>query len=214
MAKTSFSPEHRLQPNLISNERQSRSVILSCRLPMEIIDSIEAILFVADAPVTLNALARALDCTEGQAEQAIDILTQRLNGYGAMQVIKIAGGYQLCTKPQFAELVADYLKPQRQKLSRSLMEVLAIVAYKQPLTLAEIDQVRGVQSDYSVRALLERRLVQEVGRRQAPGRPTLFGTTQQFLHQFNLNDLSQLPPLQSGTPTLEVQAELELFDEE
>lgn len=162
---------------------------------MQIVDAIEAILFVADTPVPLANLAMAVGATEGQTEQALELLQARLEGQGALQVIAIAGGYQLCTKPEHAERIADFLKPQRQRISRSLMEVLAIVAYRQPLTMAEIEAIRGVQSDYSVRALLERRLIHEVGRRKAPGRPLLYGTTQQFLHQFNLNSLKDLPPL-------------------
>lgn len=178
---------------------------------MQIVDAIEAILFVADAPVSLNALSQAVQGTEGQVEQALEILRERLERNGATQLIQIAGGYQICTKPEFAEMIANFLKPQRQRLSRSLMEVLAIVAYRQPLTMAEIDEIRGVQSDYSVKSLLERRLIHEVGRRKSPGRPTLYGTTQQFLHQFKLNTLKELPELMPGTPTLEPrEAQLEL----
>jgi len=162
---------------------------------MEIVEALEAILFVADSPVPLANLARAAAVTEGQAEQALEVLQERLAGVGALQVIRIAGGYQLCTKPEHAERIADFLKPERQKLGRSLLEVLAIVAYRQPITMAEIEQVRGVQSDYSVRSLLERRLIHEVGRRKAPGRPMLYGTTQQFLHQFKLNSLAELPAI-------------------
>lgn len=162
---------------------------------MDIVDSVMALLFVADAPVAAESLARSLSLGEGQVEQALEVLQSRLATAGPLQVVRLAGGWQLCTKPDFAEAIAVFLKPQRQRLSRSLMEVLAVVAYKQPITLAEIDQARGVQSDYSVRQLAERRLVQEVGRKQSPGRPVLYGTTQQFLHQFNLNDLTGLPKL-------------------
>lgn len=175
---------------------------------MSLVDVIEALLFVADSPVPLPMLARAADVTEGQAEQALEILTERHTS-GALQVVKIAGGYQLCTKPEHAETIGNFLKPQRQRLSRSLMEVLAIVAYRQPLTMAEIDEIRGVQSDYSVRALAERRLIKEVGRRKSPGRPLLYGTTQQFLHQFKLNSLKELPPLSHPLPESE-QMSLEL----
>jgi segregation and condensation protein B len=171
------------------------------------VDIIEALLFVADSPASLASLALAAGLTEGQAEQAVEILKERLEEKGSFQVVQIAGGYQLCTKPEFAEIIANFLKPQRQKLSRSLMEVLAIVAYKQPLTSAEIEQVRGVQCDYGIHGLLERRLIQEVGRKKAPGRPVLYGTSRQFLHQFNLNDLSDLPPLADGTRPLTVQPE-------
>ncbi len=159
------------------------------------VDAVEALLFVADAPASPEALARALELTEGQVEQALELLGERLEGSGSLQLLKIAGGYQLCTKPEHAQAVSNFLRPQHQKLSRSLMEVLAIVAYRQPITMPEVDLVRGVQSDYSVRMLLERRLIQEVGRKDAPGRPILYGTTQQFLHQFKMADLSDLPEL-------------------
>ena len=161
-----------------------------------------ALLFVADSPSPATTLANALGFTEGQVEQAIDVLEERLNAGGPLQLVRLAGGYQLATRPEYAEAIANFLKPQRQRLSRSLMEVLAIVAYRQPITMAEIDDVRGVQSDYALRALLERRLVQEVGRKPVPGRPVLYGTSAQFLHQFKLNDLSQLPTLESEIPAL------------
>jgi len=172
---------------------------------MDTVDSLEALLFVADTPVPLNTLAVSLELTEGQVEQGLEVLGERLAGKGALKLIEIAGGYQLCTKPEFVDIIARFLKPQKQRLSRSLMEVLAIIAYKQPITQAEIEAVRGVQSDYGVRGLLERRLVAEVGRKQTAGRPFLYGTTQQFLHQFNLNDISQLPELSSGLPVLQVE---------
>jgi segregation and condensation protein B len=162
---------------------------------MSIVDQIQALLFVSDGPVPAENLASALSVTEGQIEQGIEILEAHLEERGAIRLTKIAGGYQLCTKPAHAEAIANFLKPQRQRLSRSLMEVLAIVAYNQPLTVGDVELVRGVQSDYSIRALQERRLIQEVGRKQAPGRPVLYGTTEQFLHQFKLNDLSELPPV-------------------
>lgn len=155
----------------------------------------------------MTSLARALEVPEGVVEQGLEMLGARLSQASSLQLVRIAGGYQLCTKPEFAESVTRFLKPQKQRLSRSLMEVLAIVAYRQPITIAEIDTVRGVQSDYSLRALMERRLVREVGRRHTPGRPMLYGTTQQFLHLFGLNDLKELPELSIEPPTLEDQAE-------
>lgn len=155
---------------------------------------LEALLFVADAPTSLESLAEAAGASFPEAQRALDELRASLENT-SLQIVEIAGGLQMCTRNEFAEVIGNFLKPQRQKLSRSLMEVLAIVAYRQPTTLAEIDSVRGVQSDYSLRALLERRLLQEVGRRDSPGRPVLYGTTQQFLHQFNLNDLRELPNL-------------------
>ncbi len=162
-------------------------------------NTVEALLFAASAPATLQELARAIGVTEGQVEQAIEVLQERLRELSALEVVQIAGGYQLTTRPEFAEALAVFLSPQKQRLGRSLLEVLAIVAYRQPVTLAEIETVRGVQSDYGVRTLVERRLVREVGRKRAPGRPALYGTTQQFLHQFHLNDLDDLPPLPNGS---------------
>ena len=163
---------------------------------MNIIDSLEALLFVADSPVTTESLAQALGVTEGQVEQGLEILGERLESTGALKLVKIAGGYQLATKAEFADLVGVYMKPQKQRLSRSIMEVLAIIAYKQPITNGEIEVIRGVQSDYGLRVLQERNLICEVGRKATPGRPMLFGTTQQFLHQFNLDGLTQLPQLE------------------
>lgn len=163
---------------------------------MTLVDQLEALLFVSEAPAKLNDLARTLQVTEGQAEQGLEVLSERLDGAGALKLVKIAGGYQLATKAEFAELVGAYMKPQKQRLSRSIMEVLAIVAYKQPITSGEIEVIRGVQSDYGLRNLLERNLICEVGRKAAPGRPILYGTTQQFLHQFNLDGLTQLPQLE------------------
>src|SRR5579859_5463211 len=161
----------------------------------DVLDAIHAVLFVADSPVTVGRLASTLGLSEGQVEQALEILAQRLADSGPVQLVQLAGGYQLATKREYMGAINEFLKPQRQKMTRSLLEVLAIVAYRQPVTLAEVDAVRGVQSDHAIRSLVERRLIQDVGRKHAPGRPVLYGTTQQFLHAFNLNDLNQLPNL-------------------
>lgn len=169
---------------------------------MSLVRQLEAVLFVADTPVPLSTLVESVSASEEEVLEALQKLGASLQHGSALQIVRIAGGYQLCTQPAYAEVVAAFLKPAKQRLSRSLMEVLAIVAYRQPVTLAEIDAVRGVQSDYSVRQLVERRLVKEVGRRHTPGRPLLYGTTQQFLHQFNLEDLSQLPKLETTQPPL------------
>ncbi len=169
---------------------------------LEAVDLVFALLFVADTPSSAETLASALGFTVGQVEQAVDVLTKRLRKAGPLQLVKLAGGYQLSTRAEYAELIANFLKPQRQRLSRSLMEVLAIVAYRQPITMAEVEEVRGVQSDYAVKALMERRLLQEVGRKTVPGRPVLYGTSAQFLHQFKLNDLKELPPLETEMPAL------------
>lgn len=164
----------------------------------DVVDALHALLFVADSPVTPQQLGTALGLVEGQVEQGLDVLRERLEAHGPIQLVLIAGGFQLATKPAFQPAITEFLKPQRQRMTRALLEVLAIVAYRQPVTNAEIEAVRGVQSDHAVRSLVERRLIQEVGRKQAPGRPVLYGTTKQFLHAFNMNDLQQLPPIEQG----------------
>lgn len=161
--------------------------------PISPVDALEALLFVSDAPQSLSTLARALDLTEGQTEQALELLEERLTERGSLMLTRIAGGYQLATKPYFSDLIANYLRPQKQKLRRNLLEVLAIVAYRQPVTIGDVEKVRGVQSDHVVKTLLERRLLRECGRKKAPGRPFLYATTQEFLHQFGLKSLDDLP---------------------
>lgn len=177
-------------------------------------DRVHALLFVADQPTTCEALALALELTVGQVEQAVEVLEKRLKKSGPIQLVRIAGGIQLATKPAYAGWVSNFLQPQRSRLSRPLMEVLAVVAYRQPITMAEIEEVRGVQSDHAVRSLVERRLIEEKGRRPTPGRPMLFGTTDQFLHQFKMNELEELPPLTAELPAVPAALEAAVAEEQ
>jgi segregation and condensation protein B len=173
---------------------------------MILIDVLEALLFVADAPVALDDLCLAAQATREDVVGALEVLGARMNEGGSLQLVKIAGGYQVCSKPEYAEAITRFLKPQRQRLTRSALEVLAIVAYKQPITSGEIERIRGVQSDYALRSLVEKELIVEVDRMATPGRPILYGTTDQFLHIFNLNDLDELPPIQGEPEVVEVGA--------
>lgn len=157
--------------------------------------AVECLLFVATEPLALKTLAEVLQVDEERLESALEALEERLQASG-LQLVQVAGGYQLCTRPEFAEVVARYLQPQPSKLSRAALETVAIIAYRQPITLPEIEAIRGVQSDGVVRTLLQRGLIQEVGRKQAAGRPVLYGTTPQFLHYFGLNSLDELPELE------------------
>ena len=168
---------------------------------MNVLKSVEALLFVADSPVKVTDLSEAIGCPPYAVEEALEKLGAKLHHESSLQIVRIAGGYQICTKPEFAQVVAKFAKPQTAKLSRSLLEVLAIVAYQQPITNAEIESVRGVDSGYALRQLLDRRLILEVGRKKAPGRPVLYGTSQQFLHVFNLEDISVLPPIDLALPS-------------
>lgn len=162
--------------------------------------AIECILFVATEPVPLKTLLEVVQATEEQVRSALNVLEERLRTSG-LQMVQVAGGYQLCTRPEFAEVVGRYLQPQPSKLSRAALETVAIIAYRQPITLPEIEAIRGVQSEGVVRTLLQRGLIQEVGRKQTAGRPVLYGTTPQFLHYFGLNSLDELPELEElGAP--------------
>ncbi len=165
----------------------------------DLVSAVEALLFVSDDPVVPADLAEALAVSVGEVEQALRELGGRLEREGGVQLVRLAGGYQLCTKKEYGEVVARFLKRPQRRLSRAALEVLAIVAYKQPITAQEIQQIRGVDSDHSLRVLVERGLVEPVARKQVPGRPILYGTTKEFLHLFHLNDLSDLPPL-NGEP--------------
>ncbi|MCH8275606.1 MAG: SMC-Scp complex subunit ScpB [Armatimonadetes bacterium] len=164
--------------------------------------AVESLLFVSEAPVTASDMAAALEATEAEVEAALHRLGARLQPESGLQLVRLAGGYQMCTRREFAEPIARFLQQPQRRLSRSALEVLAVVAYRQPVTASEIQQVRGVLSDHSIRTLVDRGLIHGKDRKPTPGRPILYGTTQQFLHQFNLNDLSELPSL-NGAPAPE-----------
>ncbi|HSB44225.1 MAG TPA: SMC-Scp complex subunit ScpB [Nitrospira sp.] len=159
---------------------------------------LEALLFVSAEPVPLPRLASVIGTvSKAEVEQALKILQQQLEQEGrGIQLVKLAGGYRLVTKPDYAPWLKRLDKAKAaQKLSRSALESLAIIAYKQPLVRAEIEEIRGVETSGVIRTLLERKLVRIVGRKEVPGRPIMYGTTKFFLEHFGLQDLSQLPPL-------------------
>ncbi len=156
-------------------------------------DALFALLFVADSPLTIETLSEVLGQPPDGVEAALNQLERELTAQGPIQLLRVAGGYQLATKPEYAPYIARLLNPPPKKLSRAALEVLAIVAYEQPVTQAQIDALRGVDSSHTVRQLVARGLIAEVGRKEAPGRPVLYGTTAQFLHYFGLNSLDELP---------------------
>lgn len=163
--------------------------------------ALECLLFVAGEPVPLAALARALALDEIATEAALRSLQIGLTERGSgLQLLRIAGGWQLATRPEHAEAVGRLLTRGSSKLSRAAMETLAIIAYRQPITAPEIEAVRGVSVGGVLKTLLERRLIAEAGRKAAVGRPTLYVTTPDFLHYFGLSDLSQLPSLEMDAP--------------
>ncbi len=157
--------------------------------------ALECLLLASGGPVPLRRLAQALQCPEEEAESLLAELERHYEGRGLM-VQRVAGGYQLCTRPEYADYVTRLVAAQPEPLSRAALETLAVVAYRQPVTRAEVEAVRGARSDHHLRKLAERNLVREVGRKPGPGSPILYGTTELFLRHFGLNDLSDLPPLE------------------
>ena len=163
--------------------------------------SLECLLFVAGEPVPLADLARALERDENETEIALRDLQIHLRERGSgLQLLRIAGGWQFATRPEYAGVVARMLARGANKLSRASMETLAIIAYRQPITAPEIEAVRGVSVSGVLKTLLERRLIAEAGRKAALGRPMLYVTTPDFLHYFAIADLTQLPPLEADAP--------------
>ena len=159
---------------------------------------LEAMLFVSPEPLPLTRLIGVLgDVTKAEIEQVLRVLGEELEREGrGVRLAEIAGGYRLVTKQEYATWVKRLDKARSTaKLSRSALESLAIIAYKQPIVRSEIEEIRGVETSGVVRTLLERKLVRIVGRKEVPGRPIMYGTTKFFLEHFGLNDLSQLPPL-------------------
>ena len=158
---------------------------------------IEAILFVAGEAVPIKELARALQTGEKDVREAIEGLKDEYDYEQRGFMIKKFGDHvQLATRPLYSGDVVRLLQPvQQQSLSQAAMETLAVVAYKQPVTRAEVEQVRGVKCDYSLQSLINKGLIKETGRKDTIGRPILFGTTDEFLSHFGLEGLDSLPPL-------------------
>lgn len=164
-------------------------------MPLELLtQQVEAVLFVSSSPVTPVALARTLCVEVREVRDALEQLREscRLRG---VEPIEVAGGIQLRTKAEHGELLRRFLQTKPSRLSRAALETLAIVAYRQPITRVEVEDVRGVDSGAVLRGLMERRLVRIIGRKEEPGRPILYGTTPTFLELFGIKSLKELPTL-------------------
>jgi len=163
---------------------------------MRATEIIEALLFASDAPLTAADLCRAHeDLDEDAVEEAIRALRAEYDATGrAFQIYEIAGGYQLLTRPEYASVLERFhTVPQSGRLSGAALEVLAIIAYRQPIGRAEIEEIRGIGSAGVLRTLQERQLIDVVGRGEGLGRPLLYGTTKKFLEHFGFNSLHDLP---------------------
>jgi len=159
---------------------------------------LEALLFVSSEPLSLTRLVSVMEnVSKVEVEEALRHLGHALEQEGrGVRLAVVAGGYRLVTKQDYGSWIKRLDKAKTAaKLSRSALESLAIIAYKQPLVRSEIEEIRGVETSGVLRTLLERKLVRIVGRKEVPGRPIMYGTTKFFLEHFGLSDLSQLPPL-------------------
>jgi len=196
--------ESAIQGNGISDDAAKDAVVEAMNSQTAAIDArelkaiLEAILFVSPEPVPVARLMSIVGTvSKAEVVQALEILTHDLDQPGrGIQLVQVAGGYRLVTKQEYGLWLKRMEKAKAtQKLSRSALESLAIIAYKQPLVRAEIEEIRGVETSGVLRTLCERKLVRIVGRKDVPGRPIMYGTTKFFLEHFGLQDLSQLPPL-------------------
>jgi segregation and condensation protein B len=154
--------------------------------------SIEAVLFVAEKPVSRGELAKIVNATPRQVDGALAELAQSYAGTG-LRLAHDGDDWQLITSPEQAHVVAAYLGADRLRVSPASLETLAVVAYRQPVTRGEVEAIRGVNCDQTIYTLMQRRLIEERGRREVPGRPILYGTTWEFLECFGLSSLDDLP---------------------
>jgi len=161
------------------------------------ISVLEAILFLSGELITCSALKDVLELPESEIIRLMEVLISEYRERNAgLLIIEIANGYQMVTNPLYAEWIMKFKKMRiSSKLSMPALETLAIIAYKQPIIRAEIETIRGVNSDSAIKTLLEKRLIKIMGRQEVPGRPFLFGTTREFLQYFGLKDLTELPTL-------------------
>ena len=178
--------------------------------------ALEAILFAAGEPVDVDRICLTLEMDK----ETVNAVCQRLaDRYSyerrGLRLIRMDNTYQLCSAPEYADLIRKTFESRKPaKLSQPALEVLSIIAYYQPVTRAYVDQVRGVDSSYTVGLLLERELIEEAGRLAVPGRPIQYRTTKNFLRSFGMSSLDELPELPSSSPedgqiTLEMQSRIE-----
>jgi segregation and condensation protein B len=164
----------------------------------EMMAIIEALIFVSEEPLSVKALADVLKEDRGWIEMALDELVKEFNARnGGLQLREVAGGWQFATRPEHHEHVRAFLKSRPSaKLSLASLETLAVIAYKQPITVPEILEIRGVQSPSAIKTLLDKRLIKACGRKETIGRPMMYGTSKEFLLQFGLKDLTELPSIE------------------
>ncbi|MDQ4123711.1 MAG: SMC-Scp complex subunit ScpB [Acidobacteriota bacterium] len=164
----------------------------------ELARAVEALIFVSDEPLAVKTIAEILEEDREIVGSVLENLAEEFNSRSSgLQLREVAGGWQISTRPEFHEEIRRFLKTRpNAKLSLAALETLAVIAYKQPVTVPEILQIRGVQSGSAIKTLLDRRLIVAKGRKETVGRPMMYGTSKEFLLQFGLKDLSELPSIE------------------
>jgi segregation and condensation protein B len=164
----------------------------------ELMSICEALIFVSEEPLPVKSMADVLDEDKGWVQVAVEALAKEFNERNSgLMLREVAGGWQIATRPEHHEHVRAYLKSKPSaKLSLAALETLAVIAYKQPVTVPEILEIRGVQSSSAIKTLLDKRLIIAKGRKETVGRPMMYGTSKDFLLQFGLKDLGELPSIE------------------
>lgn len=172
---------------------------------------IEALLFVSDRPLSVSKICDVVEVEENVAKKALeDIALEYRRDDRGFQLKEVADGYRLYSHPAYAPYIERMiLSFDHRRLTQAALETLSIIAYKQPVTKADISAIRGVNSDGVINTLLNRDLVKEMGRQDTPGQPILYGTTTRFLESFGLKSVDELPPLDEFTPDEEVRKQIE-----
>lgn len=160
--------------------------------------AIEAILFISGEAVSIKKISEIIEQDINTTKQIIEKLIKKYKEEErGIQIVQVNNAFQMCTSPQFFEYIQSfYRSPKKYNMSQAVLETLAIIAYKQPVAKAHIEEIRGVRCDHVVNKLIEYNLVCEVGRMDAPGKPILFGTTEEFLRHFGFKNINELPQLQ------------------
>ena len=159
---------------------------------------IESVLFVAGEDVLVSDLMFKFDVKQKQIDKAVENLQKKYDGKSGIKLLSFNGKLQFASNPDYVDSVTAILNPIRQRnLTKATLETISIIAYKQPVTRLEIEEIRGVNCDYAINILLEHKLIEIVGRKDAVGKPALFGTTDEFLKRFNISSISDLPDYDS-----------------
>jgi segregation and condensation protein B len=176
---------------------------------------LEVLLFMARNPLTIDELAQYISATPAEIETCVqEMQAQYKSAEFGIQIIHVSNGFQFATKPEYAQTLELYINaPQEISLSPAAMETLAIIAYRQPISRGEVEAIRGVNSDSIVHSLLEKALIEDKGKSEAIGKPTLYGTTDAFLKHFGLNALEDMPhgPRRKMTESKETEDKLSVF---